>query len=409
MPRIRPLLTTLMLLLAAAPLRAEPLDAYRVADIDVRAQGATVQQAKARALARGRSVAVATLFKRITLPEDHARLPRPTAQEMRGLEIGFEIQGEKSTATRYSGTVAFRFDKEKVRAYLQQSKIAFVDAVSKPVLMLAIWRGKTRTVLWDDPNPWRVAWDATRWTDGLVPFVKARGDLKDLQSVSAAQAAALDPKALAAIAASYGAGTVLVATAVPAKGIATISVKAFTVANSRVVDLGRFRTPVSDPPMRAIAKKILAAYELKWKRDNKVPVGVPRDMTVHAPLDNYAYWVKLRAAIAQVQLIRSTSIVRLSPKLAVLKLSFVGSEPQLMDVCAQNGLNLVKEIKTEGEGEDVQPVEQWTLRLGRGGGPTRVRERPLAPPPPKDRPPKDPPSKKPSDERNPDAPGPKKQ
>jgi len=370
-------------MVAASPALATQPDVYRVAAVEVSGKGANATQAKERAIAAGRARAFATLLRRLTLPEDADRLPTPSAAEMREAEEGFEVVEEKGGATTYSGSVSYRFNPARVRAVLERGNVPFVDARSQPVLVLAVWRDGDTPVLWDDPNPWRVAWDRFEPESGLVPFIKARGDLEDLQKMSAGQADGMDRVAMGDMARRYSATTVLVAVGRTSGNGVSVSVEAFNVAMERHEQIGTYTGAKSDEGFRRIAADMLAAYEGRWKKANLVPTGPTETLLVDAPLDGLDYWIRLRERLGQVALVRGTRVISLSPRLAVLELTFAGGVARMVEVASQNGLQM--ERREAMVDDPDAPRERWLLRMGGGGGPVggpTVREIPIPPPDP---------------------------
>ncbi len=161
----------------------------------------------------GQRRAFRMLLERLTIAADHPRLPRVGDQQLTDMVRDFEVASERSSAVRYLATYTFRFRPDAVRTLLRDAGIPFAETVSKPVIVLAVLRRDDRTLLWDDPNPWRAAWSARAGAGGLVPLVVPSGDAADGAAIDPDQALAADRAALGRIAARYGGGDVLIAAA----------------------------------------------------------------------------------------------------------------------------------------------------------------------------------------------------
>lgn len=351
--------------LASTPAVAQDGGVYRVEGVDVAARGKTGDQAKERALAIGRRAAFGRLMRRITVASDRARLPRPSAADLRDLVAGFEVEDETAGATEYKGKVTFRFDKAKVERLLTSSDVGFVQAGGRPVLMLPVWQSGATPLLWDDPNPWRQAWRKLPPNSGTVKYAQPRGDLADLQAISGQQALQLDRTALAAIARRYKAAVVLVSHARREGGKVQIRVMRFDVDAGTVSTVGSYDSGRSDAAMAATARKIAAAFEASWKTSNVVPSGPSTKLRVVAPLSGLAYWIRLRDTMAKVRVVRDQRIVRLSPEEAEIELTYVGGLAALRSALNQSGIEL-----TEGTPQENGEVGPSTVRLsgGRAGG-----------------------------------------
>lgn len=328
---------------SVAPVAAQDASGvYRVEGVAVSAKGNSGEQAKNRALATGRRRAFDQLMRRITLPRDRARVPKPTAETLRDLVAGFEIEDETARATEYKGRVTFRFDKAEVEQLLRSADVGFVQGGARPALMLPVWQDGATPLLWDDPNPWRRAWRKVDPEIGAVSFAQPRGDLADLQAISGQQALRLDRQALAAIAERYNASVVLVSHARRENNGVRIRVMRFDVDARDVATVGTYESGGSDTALAATAKKIASAFEASWKTTNVVPTGPSSKLTVTAPLSGLAYWIRLRDTMARVPAVRDQRIVRLSPAAAEVELTYVGSLDDLRAALRQSGIELTE-------------------------------------------------------------------
>ncbi|MCW5772296.1 MAG: DUF2066 domain-containing protein, partial [Rhodospirillaceae bacterium] len=133
-------------------------DVYAVSGVRVEATGDRPEVARAKAVASGEMLAFERLLQKMTLAEDGPRLPKPSAEAVRGAVRNFSVEEENGRGTRYVATITYRFDREAVRAMLEGAGVPFVDAPSPPLVVLPVWVEGGKRLLWDDPNPWREAW-----------------------------------------------------------------------------------------------------------------------------------------------------------------------------------------------------------------------------------------------------------
>jgi hypothetical protein len=307
-------------------------------------------------------VALRRLLRRITEPADYKRLSAGRWGEIRRLLVGYEVESERTTGDAYSGVIAYRFDRAKVRAWLRDQQVSVVDAAARPALILPVWQAKRGPLLWDDPNPWRRAWADMDRPDGLVPIVTGSGELADLQAIDGAQAVAGTPAALAAIAKRYGAGSVVVAIAAPdGKGV-RITVRRYILPGATPRPLGTVTAQRDAASLKAAAEKIVDALEAAWKRHNQVDDSRTGTLRVVAPLDGLAYWTTLRGRLDKVAVVRRYRVVRFATNRSVLDLVHAGTVDQLRNALVEAGLDLRR-----APGADL-----WVLRLATGPStPTR--------------------------------------
>lgn len=392
--RFAAIVVPLLMLAAALPPAAHAADPYRVGGVKVTAKGKTPGAAKSRAVREGRRVALQRLLRRITGPADYKRL---SAIRWRGIEqllTGYEVEHERNVGNTYEGVLAYRFDRAKVRTWLQGQSVTVIDAASRPVLILPVWQAKRGPLLWDDPNPWREAWANLDPPNGLVPVVTGTGELADLQAIDGRQAVAGDMAALAAIAKRYQAGSVVVAVAAPAGKGVRITLRRYFMPAGAVRQLGTVSARDNPAALKTAAERIVATLEASWKRSNSIDSGATQTLRVAAPLDGLAYWTKLRARLDSVPLIKRYRVVQFATNQSILDLVHAGSVDQLKEALVEAGLDL-----RPGAAPDA-----WVLRLAAAPSTPGASATPAAPatrsaPPPPASPSTPPPPRRSNDRR----------
>src|SRR5215831_6666889 len=89
----------------------------------------------------------------------------------------FEIEEEKTSASRYIGKFTFRFMADPIRQFLSTYGVAYAETESKAVLVLPVYTTETGdTELWGPTNPWFAAWASRQQQPGLVPIKTPVGD-----------------------------------------------------------------------------------------------------------------------------------------------------------------------------------------------------------------------------------------
>lgn len=231
--RILSVIGAALFLLASgfAPAAASSDDVFVVARVPVQATGASATAAKEDAQAQGRRRAVDLLLRRLTPEEDWVFLPSVVSgtpanspgdgsgktavsispNQVVALESGFEVYGEKVSSSSYRAYITYRFKPEAVRRLLKQSRIPYSETQTRVALVLPVLQTDSGVYLWEGNNPWMAAWKVRPYTHELTPMAAPLGDLEDSQAITARQALAADPDALAAIAEKYNVSQVIVA------------------------------------------------------------------------------------------------------------------------------------------------------------------------------------------------------
>ena len=351
------LLAPLLAALARVPAQAEAADdVYTVARAKVQASGARPEIARAKAVADGEAVALGRLLRKLTLAEDHARLPKPDAEAVRAAVRDFSVESENQQGDKYTASIAYRFDREAVRAMLEAAGVPFVDATSPPLVVLPVWREEGKPTLWDDPNPWREAWMRHEPEDSLVQFARPRGDLADLKAISGEEAAAGNRAALNRIADHYKAGLIVVAAGTVEKGQRRIAVQLYDLANGRTAAVGTFAAAGTDAAgLDQAAAQIARAIDAAWK---KSAVAVEQNaivVRIRAPLQGLEHWIKIRRALTSLPQLRSLTTVSMSPGEALIELRFAGTMAELRRQLEQKDMALTAEPASGGP-------EVWLLK-----------------------------------------------
>jgi len=354
--------------IGAAPAWAAPSagQVFTILDVSVDTTAKTAAAARELALADGQAEAFRRLMVRLVTMRDRERVPELKLAAIAELVRDFQIDREKTSSVRYLATLRVRFKRDAVRRLLRDSGVAFAETPSKPVLVLPVFRRAGALLLWDEANLWRHAWAALPSSDGLVPMILARGDLKDVNDIGPEQAARGARKPLRAIAARYGAADVLLALASlstnPASNLAELQVHVSRFGNV-AQDRTLLRSFAADPDQQVVdllaAAAIAIASEIEetWKTDNLLRFNEESRLTAVVPLGGLGDWVRMRKQLARVASVQASDLLSLSRTAATVRLSYLGDEDQLILALAQRDVSLVRgavnwelRLRTEGPG-----------------------------------------------------------
>ena len=175
-------------------------DVFEIRGVAVDVTAQTADAARTQALRDGQLRAFDQVLRRLTVSDDHALLPRLSAEDISLYVRDFEVASEKTSAVRYIANLNVRFSETAVRDLLNELGITFAETPSKPVLLVPVFQSGGAMLLWDDPNPWRDAWNANQPVPGMVPMVLPLGDLTDVGAIGAVQAVEGDRQQLVALA-----------------------------------------------------------------------------------------------------------------------------------------------------------------------------------------------------------------
>lgn len=396
--RGRTLWIALIALLLALPARAEQADVFVVTGVKVEAKGARPDLARAKAVADGERAALARLLRKLTLPEDHARLPKPDAEAVRNAVRNFSVESENQQGDKYTASVAYRFDSDLVRAMLEGAGLQFLQTPSPPLVVLPVWKEEGKPTLWDDPNPWREAWMRHEPADTLVDFTRLRGDLADLKAISGEEAASGNRAALGRIGDHYKAGLIAVAVGSVEKGQRRIAVQLYDLANGRASAVGVFPAGTDEAGFDKAAAAIARAIDAAWKKSAVLIEQNAVVVRMRAPLQGLEHWIKIRQSLQSMPQLRNLATLSMSPGEALIEIRFAGTIAELRRQLDQRGMAVTVEPAKDGAPETwlLKPpstaVKETDLAPAPGTPPAKAEERPKdgAAPDKKTEPPKKP-------------------
>ncbi|CAN0519618.1 unnamed protein product, partial [Laminaria digitata] len=133
-------------------------EVFVVREISVDETAESTSAARMQALAKGQITAAQRLMDRLTRPLDRSALAPLDAETVRTLVASFQIDNEKTSNVRYLADMTVSFKPAAVRRFLQTFGVPFAEVRSRPVLIVPALARETGYILWEEPNPWREAW-----------------------------------------------------------------------------------------------------------------------------------------------------------------------------------------------------------------------------------------------------------
>ena len=302
-------------------------------------------------------------MKRVTLRNDHDRLPELDDNALAHVIRDIAVDGEKFGGGRYLATLTIRFKPREIRQLLQNAGISFAETASRPAVVLPVYAVGGTTLLWEEPNPWFSAWAKRPGGDGLLPIVVPLGDLSDVLEINAEQALRGDQTRLTSIASKYNAFGAYVAMAAlainPRNGGLTLNVSLDRHGGGQseqtkiLTFTGEPGLPI-DELLNDAAERLVIEIEETWKRENLLRFELEQWISVRVPLTGHPDWIAVRKRLDDIAEIRKVVLTRLSVGAADLDLLFVGEPEQLRVAMAQSDLALAY-VASEGA---------WTVTYG---------------------------------------------
>jgi hypothetical protein len=350
--------------LGATQAIADVRNLYTVEGVPVDERAADELTAKSQGIEKAQQEALQGLIEKITLRDNYDQLPEVDQKTVQQTIRDYAVANEKFGGGRYLATLTVRFKRAAVRALLTQNKVPIAETVSRPVVVLPVYRAAGSVLLWDDPNPWFSAWANRPSPNGLLPLVVPLGNFSDIAVLSAEQALNGEEDRLSAIAEKYDAIGTLVTVAEldidPRTGAPSIQV---SMTRFGKADTGRvFVRSFAGTPDRGVdvllkdaVEALIIRAEEDWKRDNLQSFSAQQRISIHVPLTSLKNWLTIRNRLGRVSPIIDLSLVRLSVSEALVDIRYSGGPDQLRRSMAQSDLDL----------EFAKEDSRYVLRLGR--------------------------------------------
>jgi hypothetical protein len=366
---------------AGGPAWAEGADPFS-ATVKVDARADTVVKARETARVEGQRRALAAVAEGLSggAPVKPPRLDDKTITD---LVANFEVANERMSAVRYIADYTFHFRPAETRRVLgiaaaaaaaenspkptadeRPAKPGVAAPNAAPTVIIPVFESAGRAVLWDDPNPWREAWEHAPAVPerAVVPL----GDAGDLGAIDTEKARAGNADAIAAIARRNGSDAAIVAVAVlrgSSDRPSGLDVRLRRFRDGRLVDTsseGYAATPgesTADLLRRAVAA---IAPDIVVSRVSEAPSSAAREqnqtLTAVLPIDSLEDWLRARERLQSVPAIRNITVSALSRQEATVAIDYTGTFEQLKSELAKISLGLVRR------------ESQWQLARDVAGG-----------------------------------------
>lgn len=142
---------------------------YKVENVPVSAEAASSMEAKEIALAEGQILAFQRVIARLS-PENAAKLPEMTKEDVIPYVSGVSIESEKTTATKYIGRIAVEFNPAAVQDFLNAEQMTYLKTQAPTLLVIPeyVTADGIKTLTEDNP-----LYQALKEQRNFAPFYQA--------------------------------------------------------------------------------------------------------------------------------------------------------------------------------------------------------------------------------------------
>ena len=343
------LLVVLALGVPSAPGRAQDADTFS-ATVAVDATAGTAAQAREMARTDGQRRALAAIAERA-----RAKLPKLDDKAITDLVLSFEVANERMSTVRYAGDYTFHFRPEETRRILGNPvpgnpAPVVAEESGRPVVLVPVYQSSGQARLWEDPNPWRQAWEQQPAGTGAGRLLVPLGDAGDIAVLDADKARAGDGAALAALARRNGGDEALVVLAVmrgsPDRPTGLdVTVRRYRgdkPVDSHAEKLTANPGESESELLRRAAAAIVSDIGSSWKNEASAHNDQEGSLTAILPITDLDDWVNARERLTKLPVIRKVALMALSRQEATIEIGYGGTIDQLKAGLAEISLDLVR-------------------------------------------------------------------
>lgn len=365
----------LLAVLALLPWRPAAADLFSVPGVIVSVAASSSVEAKGLAENMAKEQAFRRLAERLVVPADQAAIPAVTVAQIEPTIAAIQVLDEVATGTTFDGRFTIRFDPAATRRLLDELGLRYTEVQSRPYVVVPVYGSGPDAILWQDPNPWRAAWESFGGVDDtLVPIKVPLGDLQDVVAIEAAQALAGEPRGLADLAGNYDSIGAVVAEAQisgnPWDGGAGLTINVKSYGEPLGPAFSASLTQTQDETPQALFERgviaVIQGLEAAWKSANAIQYTAASSLRVRALASALQDWLLIRSNLEREPLVSDIQVRSLRRGEVIIDMSHRGTAEQLQRALAQRGLTL------------VQAAGGWDLQLG--GAPGGIDSRPLPAP-----------------------------
>jgi Uncharacterized protein conserved in bacteria (DUF2066) len=310
---------------------------YAVAGVRVDETAANSAAAQQQGFASAQRLGFERLVRRITLPDDLARLGPPPLDPA-GLErivLSVDVEQERRSGTRYVGRLTVRYDPVGVRSMLRAAGYTVLDTRTAPILIVPT---ASSAVPPETAAAWRAAWEEGGFSQELAPLIVAPPSLGGAPDWAAARSAAEGAAAGAAIYAALRVQPGAVAANLTEVGPDGVRRERGEVA-ARISGEGDagLRAAMAD-----LAEQVNGRVQNEWKARVATGSGQRARVSASALYASQRQWQLIKEGLegAAATLISEIRIEAVGREGALVSFSFVGDRAQLAAELQRRGVSL---------------------------------------------------------------------
>jgi hypothetical protein len=314
---------------------AGPADPFTVTNIPVQAKAASAVEAQTIAINSGKARAWQAVLKRLLKPEDIAKVPALDDVALTRLIASYMPQNERRSTTQYVANMTYTFNPAAVRLLLRRSNVAYSDAQTHPILILAL------SPKWAGRSAWAAAWATPLYSHAALPMVLPYGDPIDQQNLANTNFDTTTWQDVEPSASRVKAEEAVIAQINVSGGQTIVKMKRIGLGTSPPIpDVIVPGTPPGN--LKAAAAATAAAIAAYWKNRTAIDYSKRSRLTADVAIDSLTQWGTLLARLGTIPTLTDVAVNAMNTGMARLSLTYVGTADQLRDSLSQQKVDLTQ-------------------------------------------------------------------
>ena len=318
---------------------------YKVTNVPVVAERSSALEAKEAALAEGQMEAFKRLLARLS-PQGEAQLPQITEETVLPYVAGVSIETEKTTATKYMGSIAVEFNPKAVKELLNTQQVTYLKTQAPTLLVIPEYITNGRTQILEDTSP---LYQALQEKKELAPFYQAvlpKGTEEELALVRQ------DMGNVSALLSNYGKERLMVLRFVQ-EGEDMWRVESdfypMTGMQNQIIQK-RFRFANGDLKLALgqMADAMFKEMENRWRADRTTSLSDKQVLYLRVSVQSLSDWLRLEKEMKTWNFLEETALKGLYLPQVLVEATYKGSEDDLVDKLLGQGWRLNKDFSGNG-------------------------------------------------------------
>lgn len=311
------------------------------ADVSVDVTAENAAAARDIAMNRANRQALTAIAANFTTREGLGVLNKLTDDQLLNFIKETTVLEEKTSNVRYLAKLRITANDQILRQYLQEKNVPLVVASSADVMVIPVFRedASSPARLWEEDNPWRLAWEQNPPTVGSVRFFSP--EQKNVPFLgNAEQALSFNAYLYEKLSAANNNGDVYVAEAY-FTDIDTLTVS-IVAPQSGIRQVFSVAGPRSSELFKQAAQETGLRISDQLKGRSVVTSAEPDSITVLYKYDKLSSWLKNEEKISAITAVENIEVSAIGNGKVQFKINFVGDLDTLKNALQSHHLLLTQ-------------------------------------------------------------------